>query len=80
MEDVDLADAKARLSTLVEQAAAGVPVRITRRGMPVAQITALEKPRRRIDASALQAVTDAMPTQQGSARDFIRHMRDQERY
>ena len=80
MDDVSLADAKARLSELVERAAAGHPVRITRRGKPVARITAIEAPRRRIDPSALRAVTDTMPTQPEPARDLIRRMRDGDRY
>ena len=40
MITVSLANAKARLSELVERAAAGGAVCITRRGKPVAQITA----------------------------------------
>jgi prevent-host-death family protein len=77
---VSLADAKARLSELVERAIAGEAVCITRRGRPVAQITAVEVPRQRIDVAALRAVTDAMPVQPESARDFIRRMRDEDRY
>ena len=77
---VSLADAKARLSELVERAAAGEAVCITRRGKPVAQITAIDAPRKRIDAAALQAVTDAMPMLSESAREFIRRMRDEDRY
>ncbi len=77
---VNLADAKARLSELVERAAAGETVRITRRGKPVAQITAVETPRERIDLSALRALTDAMPVQRESARDLVRRMREQDRY
>jgi prevent-host-death family protein len=77
---VSLADAKARLSELVERAAAGEVVCITRRGKPVAQITALDAPRKGIDAAQLKAVTDAMPVQPETARDFIRRMRDADRY
>lgn len=80
MITVSLADAKARLSELVERAAAGEVVCITRRGKPVAQITAVDAPRKRIDASALQAMTDAMPVQPESAREFVRQMRDEDRY
>ena len=80
MGSVNLADAKARLSELVERAAAGETVRITRRGKPVAQITAVETPRERIDLSALRALTDAMPVQRESARDLVRRMREQDRY
>jgi prevent-host-death family protein len=38
METVNLANAKARLSELVDRAAAGETVRITRRGKPIAQL------------------------------------------
>jgi prevent-host-death family protein len=77
---INLADAKAHLSELVDQAAAGNPVCIMRRGKPVAQIIAADVPRKRIDVTALQAVTDAMPLQPESARDFTRRMRDEDRY
>jgi prevent-host-death family protein len=80
MESVNLADAKAHLSELVERAAAGDIVRITRRGKPVAQITAIKAARKRIDPSALRALTDAMPVQPEPARDLVRRMRDQDRY
>jgi prevent-host-death family protein len=77
---VSLADAKARLSELVERAAAGEAICIMRRGKPVARIIAVDAPRKRIDAAALQAVTDAMPVQPESARDFICRIRDEDRF
>jgi prevent-host-death family protein len=77
---VSLADAKAHLSRLVEEAATGETVCITRRGKAVAQITAVDTPRKRIDVAALRAMTDAMPMQPETARDFIRRMRDEDRY
>jgi prevent-host-death family protein len=80
MKDVSLADAKAHLSTLVERAAAGDPVRITRRGKPVAQITSLDRPRKSIDLATLQAITAKMPLQEETAGDAIRNMRDEDRY
>ena len=80
MVRVSLADAKAHLSELVERAAAGEAVCITRRGKAVAQITAVTTPRKRIDVAQLQAMTDAMPVQTETARDFIRRMRDEDRY
>ena len=79
MRRVNLADAKAHLSELVERAAAGDPVCITRRGKAVAQITAVDVPRKHIDVSALQALTDGMPVQPETARDFVRRMRDADR-
>jgi len=80
MITVSLANAKARLSELVERAAAGEAVCITRRGKSVAQITAIDSPRKSIDIAALQAMTDTMPVQTETARDFIRRMRDEDRY
>ena len=80
MKNVNLADAKAHLSELVEEAAAGNPVCITRRGKPVAQIIAADIPRKPIDVPALRAMTDAMPLQSERARDFIRRIRDEGRY
>ncbi len=77
MKRVNLADAKAHLRELVERAAAGDPVCITRRGKPVAPV---ETPRKRIDLSALRALTDAMPLQRESARNLVRRMRDQDCY
>lgn len=80
MRQVNLAHAKAHLSELIEEATAGEPVCITRRGNPAARLIAVDVPRRRIEPAALQAVTDAMPMQPESARDFIRRVRDDGRY
>ena len=77
---VNLAEAKAHLSKLVERAAAGETVRIMRRGKLVAQITGIKTPAKRIDLSALRALTSAMPLQRESAREFVRNLRDQDRY
>jgi prevent-host-death family protein len=76
MERVNLVDAKAHLSELVERAASGEPVCITRRGKPMARIAPVEMPRKRIDPSARRALTDAMPPQRESARDLVRRMRE----
>ena len=80
VKTVNLADAKAHLSELVERAAAGEAVCITRRGKAVAQITAVDTPRKRVDPAALREITDAMPVQLQTARDFIRRMRDDDRF
>lgn len=79
MRRVNLSEAKAHLSELVERAAAGEPVCITRHGKP-AQLSAAAIPRKPIDVAALRAMTDAMPMQQESASEFVRRMRDEDRY
>lgn len=80
MNTVNLADAKAHLSELVAQAEAGEPVCITRRGRPVARLTAVERQNGPIDLSALKALTESMPMQADSAGEFMRRMRDESRY
>ena len=80
MTNVNIAEAKARLSELVELAAAGDSICITRRGKPVAQMTALGKRAKPIDIAALQNLTDSMPIQSESGGEFVRRMRDEDRY
>ncbi len=80
MVAVNLADAKARLSAWVARAEAGETVSITRRGKPVARLMAAEAPREPIKIEALRAVTDKMRMHSGSAGDFMRGVRDDERY
>jgi len=80
MKDVPLAEAKARLSELVERAARGEKVRITRRGKPVARITGVERQLKPIDLDALRALTAPMPMQPEPARSWVRSVRDEARY
>jgi len=80
MDAINLADAKAHLSELVDRVEAGDTIEITRRGKPVARLTTVARPRRRIDAAMLQALTAAMPPQAQDAADLVRSMRDGDRY
>lgn len=80
MRIVKLADAKAHLSELVEQAAAGETVCLTRRGTPVAQITAVTRALKPVGTDALRLLTSAMRPQKEPAGDFVRRMRDEDRY
>lgn len=77
---VNLAEAKAHLSELVEWAAAGETVEILRRGKAVAQIIAADRPKKAIELSDLKALTKDAPKQRESAGKFIRRMRDDARY
>lgn len=80
MDTIDLADAKAHLSELVDRVEAGGSIDITRRGKPVARLTAVARPRKRIDATLLQALTATMPAQAEGAAHLVRSMRDGDRY
>lgn len=80
MDMINLADAKAHLSELVDRVEAGDSIDITRRGKPVARLTAVAKPRKPIDAALLRSLTATMPPQTESATDLVRAMRDGDRY
>src|SRR5271165_1279345 len=80
MEEVSLARAKAHLSELVERAARGEPIRITRRGKAVARLTGIERQPRAVDLEALQALTQSMLMQPTPARSWLRSVRDDSRY
>jgi prevent-host-death family protein len=54
METVNIYDAKTRLSQLVDKAAAGEDVVVSRNGKPLVRITRLEAPRRRVKFGVLK--------------------------
>lgn len=80
MKTVNLAEAKAHLSELVEQVASGETVQILRRGKPVAQLIGIKRELEPVDVDLLERVAAKMPPQSESAGDFIRRMRDTDRY
>jgi prevent-host-death family protein len=80
MADVSIAEAKAHFSELVERAESGETVRITRRGKPVARLVPPEQKKKRIDVEALRKLTESSPWQPVSAGEFVRKMRDEDRY
>jgi prevent-host-death family protein len=79
MNTINLADAKAHLSELVDRVEAGGSIDITRRGKPVARLTSVVRPRKCIDVGMLQSLTAKMPLQSQSAADLVRSMRDGDR-
>lgn len=76
MDAVNLSDAKARFSELVERAAKGEEVTILKRGRPIAMIVGAEQPRKPIDLEALRRLRARMPVSDLSGVDIIREMRD----
>lgn len=80
MRTVSVADAKAHLSDLVAKASGGETVTITRHGKPVAQLTAVDEPRRPVDLAELRALTESLPHQAETAGGFVHAMRDDDRY
>lgn len=82
MASVNLAEAKAHLSELLNRVEAGETVEILRHGKPVAQLVPVKKPRRPIDVERLRALTGSMkpPTEPVDSATLIRDMRDTDRY
>jgi prevent-host-death family protein len=78
--DISIAEAKAHLSELIEQVSNGEEVTITKRGKPVAKLTPVARKLKPVDIDALRALTSKMPFQEASAGDFVRAMRDSDRY
>lgn len=76
----NLSQAKARLSELVDLAAAGESVIVTRHGKPVLELVRPRAARKPIDLTALRRLTERQPRQQESAGTFLRKVRDGTRY
>lgn len=80
MDRINLADAKAHFSELVDRAEAGETIDIVRRGKLAARLVPPEKARQKIDVEALRKAVEGQPMQKESAGDFVRRMRDDARY
>lgn len=80
MKTVALAEAKAQLSALVDEAQAGETVYITRHGKPVARLVPLEQAKKPLDIERLRAHLKTMPMQEEDAGTFMRRLRDEARY
>lgn len=78
--EMNLADAKARFSEVVDRAVAGESVDILRRGKLVARVVPVERPKVKVDVERLRAFTSTLPESKTSAVDLIREMRDDARY
>ena len=80
MVGINIAEAKAHFSELVARAEAGETVDITRRGKLVARLVPPERKMQKIDVAALKALTDRMPMLDMGPGEFVRQMRDSDRY
>jgi prevent-host-death family protein len=80
MDTINLADAKARLSELLDRVEAGGSFEITRRGKAVARLSPVDRPRKAVSAERLQALTAAMSPQPQDAAGLVRSMRDGDRF
>lgn len=80
MDAIKLVDAKAHLSELVDQVAAGNTIEITRHGKAVAQLSPVHRPRKAVNVALLQSITADQSRQVHDAADLVRSMRDGARY
>jgi prevent-host-death family protein len=77
MITVNLAQAKARLSELLDKVEAGEEVMITRHGRPVAHVQPPTQARRPLPLAELAAFRATMPSLRRPSADLLREMRDE---
>lgn len=77
MAEVSVAEAKAHLSALLERVERVEEIVITRRGKPVARVSALQPPPQPIDWARINAIRELMPFQEVPSVELIRRMRDE---
>ncbi len=76
MASYSVADAKARLSELIDRAEAGETVSITRRGKPVARLVAEVQPKKPIDFEAMRrAAALSKPYVDPDGLSFVERLR-----
>lgn len=78
MHTFTLAEAKAQLSRLIAMVEAGEDVTITKRGHAVARLVRSSPPRQQLPS--LAELRARLPEQTESAGEFIRGLRDSDRY
>jgi prevent-host-death family protein len=79
MNKVSVVEAKARFSEILAQVESGAEVQITRRGKPVARLSAVEQAKKPLDLSGIDAFRAALAPSKRRSVELIRRMRD-ERY
>lgn len=80
MDGVNITEAQAHFAELIERAEAGETVEITRGGQPVARLGPVERQPKKFDVERLRQFTVSQPMQKEGAGEFIRRMRDENRY
>ena len=77
MVTVNLAQAKARLSELLDKVETGQEIVITRRGKAVAHLSAVVGPRKPLPLRELARFRATMPSLRRPAADLLRELRDE---
>ena len=77
MDTVNLAQAKARLSELLDRVEAGQEVVITRRGKAVAHLSPAAAPKKPLPLAELVGFRAGMPSLRRPAAELLRETRDE---
>ena len=77
MVTVNLAQAKARLSELLDKVETGQEIVITRRGKAVAHLSAVVGPKKPLPLRELARFRATMPSLRRPAADLLRELRDE---
>jgi prevent-host-death family protein len=80
MRIITLAHAKAHLSAVLDEVAAGQQGVVTRRGRPVARIVAELVPRKRVPSAWVEGLRSFVQAQPKAGGSSVANMRDSERY
>jgi prevent-host-death family protein len=80
MITINLAEAKAHLSELLDKVESGEEVIITPHGRPVARVQAAAPPKRPLPLEKLAAFRARLPRWRKRSARLVREMRDDERY
>ncbi|MBI4969392.1 MAG: type II toxin-antitoxin system Phd/YefM family antitoxin [Rhodospirillales bacterium] len=79
MVTVNLAQAKAHLSELLDKVEAGEDLVITRHGRPVAHVVAASRPKQPLALKSLAAFRATMPRLRRPSAELLRETRDESR-
>lgn len=77
MDTINLTQAKARLSELLDKVEAGQEIVITRRGKAVAHLSPATGPRKPLPIGELAAFRASMPRLRRPAGELLREVRDE---
>ena len=80
MRNMSVAEAKAHLSEILTEVEQGREVVITRRGKPVARVSAVEAPPRPLDLEKIRRHLASIECQVEDSETAIRRLRDEARY
>lgn len=80
MSRINIAEARAHLGELLERAAEGERIVVTKRGRPLAQISQTDADLQPVRLGDLQAISRRTPEQAQSADELMRELRDDARY